>query len=211
MLTRTKANDSPPRVRSSTRRDFEILIEHRRRMWEEIGGYSRAELRAADRPYRRWLGAEIRHRRYFGYVAEIDGVAVGSGGIWLAPAQPRPGRFTAAHLPYILSMFTEPAYRGRGVATALVVQMLRWIDRRGYRSRVYLHASRFGRPVYARLGFRDGREMILDLERGVPRQLLRRGARVGAGRRGARRSRPAGRAARPRRRAAPRRSRAGNR
>jgi len=180
-------------------------------MWEAIGGYSREELRAADGPYRRWLRSEIRRRRYFGYVAEVDGAVAGSGGLWLAPAQPRPGRFAATHLPYILSMFTEPAHRGRGVATALVREMLRRVDRRGYRSRVALHASRFGRPVYARLGFRDGREMILDLERGVPRRLLRPTSRDRAAPRGSPRSPKLARSARRPRFGRRRRAPTGNR
>lgn len=160
------------RVRRATARDLPLLVEHRRRMWAAIGGYSRRELRASDIPYHRWLRREVTARRLVAFIAEARGAAVGSGGLWLAPAQPRPGRFAAPYLPYILSMFTEPRWRGHGIASALVRAMLRWVDRRGLRSRVYLHASRAGRPVYARLGFREGREMVLDLEHGVPARAL---------------------------------------
>lgn len=172
--TSDRRGGSPPalHVRRSRPADLEMLVAHRRRMWAAIGGFTDAELRAADEPYRRWMRRELRARRFVGFVAEVDGRPVGSGGLWLMPVQPRPGRFSSPFLPYILSMFTDPAYRGRGVGSEIVRTMLRTIDRRGVRSRVTLHASDLGRPVYERLGFVPGREMYLDLKHGVPPRLL---------------------------------------
>jgi len=65
-------------------------------------------------------------------------------------------------MPYILSMFTEPRARRRGVASQIVRAMIEWSSRRGYR-RIFLHASEEGRSVYAGLGFAPGNEMRLDL------------------------------------------------
>ncbi len=132
-------------------------------MWREIGRWSEAELDRADRAYRRWVVRERRAKRFFAYIVETPkGVPAGSGAVWLAPNQPRPGRVGTSGLPYILSMYTEPRYRRRGVATRLVLTMIEWAERRRY-GRVVLHASPMGRPVYARLGFQPSREMRLDL------------------------------------------------
>ncbi len=132
-------------------------------MWEEIGGWTRVELERADPAYRRWVVREMRARRFFGFLlVRPDRSVAGSGAVWLPPAQPRPGRLARLEMPYILSMYTERDARGRGVATTLVKEMVRWAERRGYR-RVFLHASKAGRPVYVRLGFVDGNEMRLDL------------------------------------------------
>jgi len=67
-------------------------------------------------------------------------------------------------MPYVLSMYTEPEFRGRGVASRIVREMMRRSRARGF-GRIVLHASRFGRSVYERLGFESGSEMRRELIR----------------------------------------------
>jgi GNAT superfamily N-acetyltransferase len=163
--TALKTGTARLRLRTTTARDLPTLVRHRRRMWEEIGGRTRAELDRADPAYRRWVVRETRARRFVGFVVEDGrGRAAGSGAVWLQPAQPRPGKLARLRMPYIMSMYTEPDLRGRGVASRIVRAMVRWATSRGYH-RVFLHASSAGRPVYAKLGFTDGSEMRLDLPR----------------------------------------------
>ncbi len=151
-------------------------------MWEAIGGRSREELDRADPIYRDWVVRESRSGRFLAFlVVDPQGHALGSGAIWLAPTQPRPGRLAGESMPYILSMFTEPDARGQGIASRIVRAMIAWATRRGFR-RIYLHASEQGRPVYAALGFLPGPEMRLDLP-GRQRPQRRR-ARNGHPRRG---------------------------
>jgi len=91
-------------------------------------------------------------------VAETsDGVAVASGLVWFRDEQPRPD-FQGFESPYILSMFTEPAWRGQGVAARIVRDLLTICRERGYPN-VALHASRFGRRIYRRAGFERTWEM----------------------------------------------------
>jgi GNAT superfamily N-acetyltransferase len=159
---------SPPapeliRLRRTTLDDLPTLVVHRRRMWEDIGGRTRGELDRADPVYRRWVRREIAAGRFVGFLVENRaGRPLGSGAIWLTPSQPRPGRLAGPTMPYILSMFTEPAARGRGVASRIVHAMIAWATRRGFR-RIFLHASEQGRSVYERLGFVPGNEMRLEL------------------------------------------------
>ncbi len=137
-------------------------------MWEDIGGWTRREIDRGIVPYRSWARKEMRAGRLVGFLFERDdGEVVGSGAVWLQPAQPRPGKLSRLSMPYIMSMYTAPEHRGEGIASALVREMVRWAARKGYR-RIFLHASDRGRPVYARLGFVDGNEMRLDLP--APRQ-----------------------------------------
>jgi GNAT superfamily N-acetyltransferase len=151
------------RLRPIRRKDGPLLVLHRRKMWEEISDHPRGELDRADAPYLRWIGVERARGRLRGFVAEDpDGTVLGSGLLWLQPSQPRPGPLGRGTMPYVLSMYTEPAARSRGIASAIVRAMVDWAVRAGYR-RLFLHASRFGRPVYARLGFKEGNEMRLDL------------------------------------------------
>lgn len=140
-------------------------------MFREIGRWSNSALARNAKEYRRWVRRERAAHRFFGFVVEEPGTGIaGSGAVWLQPAQPRPAPLAGPFLPYLMSMFTEPRYRGRGVASALVSRMVEWAEARGYR-RIVLHASRKGRSVYERLGFEATNEMRLALPRtGVPLQ-----------------------------------------
>lgn len=56
---------------------------------------------------------------------------------------------------HVASMVTEPAWRGRGLATAIVRGLLDWYAAEGVR-RVYLHASPDGEGIYRGQGFAEG-------------------------------------------------------
>jgi len=58
----------------------------------------------------------------------------------------------------IMNVFTERAWRRRGVAAALLRELLRWCRASGIES-VVLHASADGRPLYEKLGFTPTNEM----------------------------------------------------
>jgi len=159
---------APPialRLRRAGTGDLAVLTAHRRGMWRDIGiRASTSALQAADPVYRRWLAGMMRRRRAFAWIVEAaDGRPAGSGVVWLPDSQPRPGDLGLPR-PYLMSMYTVPSFRGRGVARRIVVAALDWARSRGYR-RFTLHASTMGRPIYARLGFRPGREMIRTLAR----------------------------------------------
>jgi GNAT superfamily N-acetyltransferase len=142
-------------------------------MWEELRDYTPEQLRRHDRDYARWVRQGLAAGRLLAIVVEgRDGRVAGSGGLWLMPSEPRPGPLGRGEVPYILSMYTEPDARGRGVASRIVREMVRWARERGY-GRIVLHASKFGRPVYERLGFETGSEMRKELLRhaaGRPRR-----------------------------------------
>ena len=166
---RRRAGDRRIRLRWATAGDLGTLVRHRRSMWTEIRDFSPAELDRHDLAYRRWARAGLVAGTFVAVLAETsDGVAVGSGAVWLMPMQPRPGPLGRPEMPYVLSMYTEPSHRGRGVATRIVRELLRWSRAQGY-GRIFLHASAAGRSVYARLGFRAGSEMRRALRPRAPR------------------------------------------
>jgi GNAT superfamily N-acetyltransferase len=59
-------------------------------------------------------------------------------------------------------MYVVPAARRRGIARALMNEVLEYCRAQGFRS-VYVHASDAGRPLYESLGFIPTNEMRLDL------------------------------------------------
>jgi GNAT superfamily N-acetyltransferase len=151
------------RIRAASPMDLDTLVDHRHRMWRDIRRWNPGDLDRADPDYRRWVRREMKAGRWIAFLAMADrGRVVGSGAVWLRSAQPRPGRLSRPEMPYIMSMYTEPRFRGRGVASGLVHAMIEWSTERRY-PRIVLHASKFGHPVYERLGFQDSNEMRLDL------------------------------------------------
>jgi len=171
------------RVRLATVRDLDVLVRHRRRMFEEISNASPAELDAVDSIYRRWARTRLRSGRYVGFIVETRGGRIpASGAIWLMPLPPRP-QTRGGYAPYLMSMYTEREDRGRGHASMVVRAALRWAKAHGYPV-VILHASDEGKGVYERAGFRGTSEMRLRLD--APQRSRHRTPRpegVGPGRR----------------------------
>jgi GNAT superfamily N-acetyltransferase len=170
-------------VRRATLEDLDLLVRHRRAMFEAIHDFSTRELDAADPVYRRWARSRIRSGNLAGFIVESAGRPLASGCVWLTEVQPRPGRDESV-VAYLLSMFTEPDERGKGHATRIVKAAMAWARKRGVTT-MTLHASKYGESIYRDLGFERTAEMRRSLSRGTPRI---RGPRT-PGRRATRRSR----------------------
>lgn len=153
-------------LRRGSARDISTLVLHRRRMWEDIGGRTKRQLDAADPVYRRWISTCLRSGRCAAFVVEAGGEPVASGVLWLQDAQPRPG-WRGTRQGYLLSMYTEPEFRGKGFASRIVRESIRWARSKGI-DRVTLHASTQGRGVYLNEGFQRTWEMRFLLRKGAP-------------------------------------------
>jgi len=162
------------RVASSA--DLATLVAHRHRMWAAIGRGTEPEIREHDPRYRRWLLRQFRAGTVVGVLAESsDGTAAGSGVVWFRPDQPRP-RVRTETAPYILSMYTRPEWRGKGIASGIVRRLVSACRQRGY-GYVILHASPQGRSVYRRLGFERTWEMRYFIDPKLRRNAARRATR----------------------------------
>lgn len=171
------------RIRRATRRDIDVLVAQRRGMFAAMRRYTPEAHAIGDRAYRRWLIPRLRSGRFVAWLAVTRaGRAVAGGAVWLREEQPRPG-VPAGLVPYLMSMYTESEYRGRGLAMGIVEVAARWARRRGF-TWMLLHASREGARLYRRLGWKPRPEMWLGLNaepRGAPREA--RPWRVGLSRR----------------------------
>jgi GNAT superfamily N-acetyltransferase len=122
-------------------------------MWKALGIRNNEQHEKGDRVYQRWARARLKK--------SSDGRVAGGGCVWLQPVQPRPHRASMVQ-PYLLSMYTEPDFRRRGVASMVVREAIEWCRKNKY-ERLMLHASEMGRKVYSKLGFKRTWEMRLDL------------------------------------------------
>jgi GNAT superfamily N-acetyltransferase len=147
-------------VRRATTKDLDVLVEHRKRMWEDMGEVDQSTPEA-DRVYKRWARTRLKSGRFVGFVVETPkGDVAGTGCVWIMDTQPNPWN-PEGKTPYLLSMYTRPEHRGQGVATRIVEEAIAFCKKRGFHV-MRLHASEQGRSVYAKLGFERSWEMRLD-------------------------------------------------
>ena len=61
---------------------------------------------------------------------------------------------------YLLNFYTNPEARGRGYSNQLLSAAVEECRAKGV-ALVTLHASKFGRPIYEKFGFKQSTEMML--------------------------------------------------
>lgn len=97
------------------------------------------------------------------YLARSDDEIIGSlAAQQFAGLYPDVIRHEYRRCAYVWGVFVCPAHRRQGIASALMRRSLDDMRRLGY-SRVLLHASVMGGPVYEALGFNATNELKLDL------------------------------------------------
>ena len=148
-------------LRNVSAADLDLVCRHREEMFREAGS-PEADLAAMSAPFRSWLEPRLTDGRYFGFIAESDRMPIGGSGLMEIDWPPHPFHPTAGRRGYVLNVFVEPAYRGRGVASLLMKSSDREFERRGLTFLV-LHATAAGRPLYERVGWAQTSEMSKSL------------------------------------------------
>jgi GNAT superfamily N-acetyltransferase len=151
------------KIREAGPDDLPVVLHHRRAMFKDMGLGNEAGLAAMSASSESLLAGALADGRYRGWLAELPGgEIVAGGGLWIAPwlshprdPQPRRGE--------ILNVYTEPAFRRRGLARRLMGVMIGWCRDQGF-PWIMLHASEDGRPLYESLGFQPTNEMRLLLK-----------------------------------------------
>jgi ribosomal protein S18 acetylase RimI-like enzyme len=128
-------------------------------MFEEVGNIAESDMLPDWRArFHGYLQRRIADDEARFFVAVEDGVTIGAAGALIADGYPY-----AVHgikRGYVFGVRVDPAHRHRGIATRLTQEAVAFLRAIGC-TRVRLHASRFGRPIYERLGFRPTNEMEL--------------------------------------------------
>lgn len=147
-------SDASIRVRLATPADAALLGRHRVAMFVAMGSLAddSDEARRTAAATERLVVRAIPEGEWAAWIAEDESGVLGSGSALMRRLAPRPGNEDGGTEAYLLSFFTEPAARRRGVATAVMRACLAWCDEHRI-DRITLHASDAGRRVYAPLGF----------------------------------------------------------
>lgn len=150
--------------------DAEVIAHHRVCMFRDMGQLEVPETGQAlydvSLPA---ITSALRDGSYVAWLAVAEnGEVVAGAGAHLYPTFPRitpdGTDVVTLPLPMVLNVYTEPAWRSRGIARALMQTLMTWATDHGF-DRVALHASSDGRALYESLGFAPTNEM-----RWVPRR-----------------------------------------
>jgi GNAT superfamily N-acetyltransferase len=150
--------NSDYRIRRAVIDDAPIIAHQRSAMFRDMGDLSGddiARLENASFVYIRQMMAE---QRYLGWLVERRGEVVAGAGIIISQLLPRPAAIEGGAQALICNVYCEPEHRRRGLARALMTEMLEWCGRERM-AKIVLHASPDGRPLYESLGFVQTNEM----------------------------------------------------
>ncbi len=131
-------------------------------MFREMGEVSGDDVARLEAAVLSEVALLIKSGEYMGWLAHIDGRVVAGAGAMLRRLLPRGNQFGFRQEAYVLNVFTEAEYRSRGIAHAVLEELIAWAREQGC-VRITLHASDAGRRVYERLGFEDTNEMRLKM------------------------------------------------
>jgi ribosomal protein S18 acetylase RimI-like enzyme len=147
-------------TRAATADDAVLIAAHRKAMFAAMGGSQETALETMRQNAEPWTKNMILAGKYAGWISSDGDRPVASAGLMVLDWPPHPLDPGGERRGYMLNVYTEPEYRGRGLAGALVELCLAEANRRGIRI-VALHSSDAGRRIYERFGFKASNEMLL--------------------------------------------------
>jgi ribosomal protein S18 acetylase RimI-like enzyme len=149
------------RIRRGTPADIPVIAHHRLGMFTEMGFGDPSTYAEYASEFQSFAAREMAAGHFLSWLAETnDGEIVAGGAVLIVPWPANP-KHRKQQRAFLLNVFTEPAFRRRGIARSLVRTMLDCCREQGFGS-VFLHASDAGRPLYQSMGFQPTAELRFD-------------------------------------------------
>ena len=159
-------------VRRATVADTDVIARQRVAMWVDMGVADPGIVPELHRACADALAPILRSGEYVGWLAAtIDAPEsiVAGAGVHFRPVLPLPVRRADGSVfvdpgrhPTVVNVYTEPAFRRRGLARQLMTRVLDWAEAEGI-GMLHLHATPAGRGLYESLGFGPTGDMRLKL------------------------------------------------
>ncbi len=137
-------------------------------MWQDMGDVTPKFFEDLRTQSEAWLRPALASGEYVGWLAHVTGEIIAGAGVQLRRVMPHPAkrdgqtmRVAEGRHGLVINVFTEPAWRRRGVSGALLAEIIRWATSEQL-DRLTLHASPAGQPLYQRFGFVRTNEMRLE-------------------------------------------------
>lgn len=152
-----------PTLRRATPSDAALITRHRHQMFADNEFAPESRLQALDAVFEPWVREHLTSGKYVGLLVEDDeGQVVAGAGVFFHEFAPHWMDLTPQR-GYLLNFYTAPTARGQGFANLLLREAVDIVRSRGLEL-VTLHASKFGRPIYEKYGFKQSTEMMLRFE-----------------------------------------------
>jgi GNAT superfamily N-acetyltransferase len=151
-----------PTLRRATSDDAALIAEHRHRMFADNQFATPDHLAEMDAAFEPWVRRHLAAGTYVGLLLEEDGQVIAGAGVFFHDFPPHWMDFEP-NRAYLLNFYTVPETRGRGYSNLLLRAAVEECRSRGAKV-VTLHASRFGRPIYEKFGFKQSTEMMYRFE-----------------------------------------------
>ncbi len=146
-------------TRVATAADAALIAGQRRAMFTDAVFPVPTSLDAMEARFVPWVRERLADGSYRGWIMEDAGVPIAGAGLWVMEFPPHFLDIEPAR-GYLLNFYVAPSHRRLGLAQQLLETAV--AEGRRLRLRVLtLHASKFGRPLYERHGFRLNNEMVL--------------------------------------------------
>jgi GNAT superfamily N-acetyltransferase len=153
-------------IRRATVADADTIGQHRADMYRDMGQLPeewRHDLIALTADFLRTAIASGEYVGWLASPADAEGTIVGGGGALVRRRLPRVIEGPHPHIApgreaLIVNVFTERDWRRRGVARAIMNEILGWARAEDFDS-IVLHASDEGRTLYQSMGFCATSEM----------------------------------------------------
>jgi GNAT superfamily N-acetyltransferase len=99
---------------------------------------------------------------FLAYDRETDGQPAAIAGLLLKRDFPY-YLFKPGYYGWVIDVYTEPEYRGRGLATRLLEKVRLWGQEKGVAELKLISASQNARKIYEKFGFRPTSEMSMNI------------------------------------------------
>lgn len=146
-------------IRRATPDDAYQIARLRQAMWDEMSPDQPSDGAFREATFVYWYQT-LEAEQAVGWIAEVDGRAVGMALVLLHQHPPRP--FGPIRRGYVTSVYVAPEHRRQGHGRALMEEVIAWGREQGLQ-RLELRSSEAGRALYEAVGFERQDLMMLYL------------------------------------------------
>jgi GNAT superfamily N-acetyltransferase len=132
--------------------DLEALVQLRLSLLREAGNLqSDTPTAALVEAIRQYLTKTLPTGQFVAWVAQVNSEIIGTSGMVMFEKPPVYGNLLGLDA-YIMNIYTVPNWRGKGVATALLREIISYVKMTDAR-RIWLDATEDGKRLYEKFGF----------------------------------------------------------
>lgn len=141
--------------RTATVDDIEVLVELRKKQLVDEGIAANKDI---DKALMNFFRKKLGDNSLIEWIVSDNDIIIATAAIVFYEFPPTYTNKSGIK-GYITNMYTAPEYRGRGIATSLLDKLVEEAKNRKV-EKLWLGASKLGRPIYLKYGFKETNEWL---------------------------------------------------